>query len=314
MSHYDCPPLLFNRHLETIYPALFRTVNNLTQPARRERIATPDEDFLDIDWYESSPSHLVIISHGLEGNSTRAYVTGMARMALQNSWSVLCWNYRGCSGVMNRQRRFYHSGATDDLDTVVQYAIYKGYTSIALIGFSLGGNITLKYLGETSRPGEVKRGVAISAPVHLGSSCDEISKTHNTLYARRFLKSLKEKVRAKSNLIPLPGIDLLPAIRTLRSFDDVFTGPLHGFRDAADYYEKCSSLYYLKGIKVPALLLNAKNDPFLSPRCFPDSGEINNPFITFDFPLRGGHVGFAQFGTHGVYWSEQRTMAFLQDF
>lgn len=303
---YRPPFPLVNKHLETIYPALFRKVE--LPEFTRERILTPDDDFLDIDWLKCGSDKLVIISHGLEGNSQRPYMRGMAKAFFDQKFDVIAWNYRGCGEEMNRQLRFYHSGATDDLDVVVKHASSK-YKSVYLIGFSLGGNLTLKYLGE-NRNNFIKGAAVFSVPLNLRASCERISRPENYIYANRFLKSLKKKVIAKSRLIK--GIDLagIGGIGTLTQFDDRYTAPLHGFRDAFTYYEACSSLYFLKDIKVPALIVNAKNDPFLSEDCYPKN--VGNPNLHFDFCDRGGHVGFALFNQNGLYWSELRALQFIQ--
>jgi predicted alpha/beta-fold hydrolase len=305
---YRRPFFLFNRHLETIYPALFRKVE--TPPLQRERIVTDDDDFLDLDWLKRGSNRLVIISHGLEGTSRRAYALGMARAFYEKGFDALTWNYRGCGDEMNRQLRFYHSGATDDLHSVVTHAIKNGYKSIIVIGFSLGGNLTLKYAGEQGKniPPQVKAAIAFSVPLDLDSSCAEISRPSNFLYALRFIRSLKKKVTAKSRI--MPGIDVtgIGNIRTLRAFDDQYTAPLHGFSSATQYYRNCSALYFLSTIAIPTLLVNAKNDPFLSKDCFPTS--IQNPNITFEYPEQGGHVGFAQFSQNDLYWSEARALRF----
>ena len=230
-SPYIRPKWLFNGHLETIYPALLRKVrfNNPT----RERIDTPDGDFLDLDWYRAKNTRLIIISHGLEGNSSRPYILGMARNFHQEGFDVLTWNYRGCGEELNRKAIFYHSGATYDLKTVVEHA-QKNYQELFLVGFSLGGNLTLKFLGEakSSYP-KIKKAVTISVPLDLGGSCDKISKGENLMYSKRFLETLKVKVTRKSRFFPdeFP-IKKLDSLKTLRDFDDVFTGPLHGFADA----------------------------------------------------------------------------------
>ncbi|CAN5470634.1 alpha/beta fold hydrolase [soil metagenome] len=306
MTKYTPPALLFNRHLETIFPSVARRVN-ITTP-RRERITTPDDDFLDLDWYEQGSSRCVIISHGLEGNSTRSYVTGMAKAMFSEGMDVVAWNFRGCSGEMNRQLRFYHSGASDDLQTLVNHVAGK-YDQIILVGFSLGGNVTLKYLGEPTVHPFVKKAIAISVPMDLHTSCLEISKPHNWIYSRRFLKSLKLKVRTKASVRKGLNIEMLDQVSTLQEFDDHFTGPIHGFRDAIDYYTQSSSIHFIKNIHVPTLIVNALNDPFLSPACYPKEG---NPSLTIEFPERGGHVGFAQFNHNGLYWSEARALDFIR--
>lgn len=301
-GEYKPPYLLFNRHLETIYPSLFRKV--YLPPFRRERIVTPDDDFLDLDWLTQGSDRLVIISHGLEGNSQRPYIKGMAKAFFNNKYDVLAWNYRGCGEEMNKKLRFYHSGATDDLDVVVNHALPK-YKSVFLVGFSLGGNLTLKYLGERSI--NIKGSAVFSVPLNLHSSCHKIS---DTIYADRFLKSLKKKVIDKSKL--MEGIDIagIDKIRTLIDFDDRYTAPIHGFKDAVHYYQSCSSLYFLKDIKVPTLLVNAKNDPFLGDDCYPTG--IGNPSLHTEYVDRGGHVGFAMFTQNGLYWSELRALQFIE--
>ncbi len=307
---YTPPSILFSAHLETIFPALMRRVT--LQPYSRERINTPDGDFLDLDWLRSGSDRLVIISHGLEGNSQRAYVRGMAKVFFENGYDVLAWNYRGCSEEMNLKPRFYHSGATDDLDVVVDHAAeIGGYHNISLVGFSLGGNITLKYLGEAAPRGEIKSAVAISVPMDLRTSCEKISRRANWIYANRFLASLKNKVLRKSTM--MSGLDTqgIEKIKTLKDFDDRYTAPLHGFIDALDYYRRCSSVYFLDGIRTPALIINTLNDPFLSKECFPAASLQRHPFIRLEVLPRGGHVGFTQFNKNGLYWSEQRAFAFI---
>ena len=302
---YRAPSLLFHHHLETIYPALLRHVP--PRPFRRERLNTPDDDFLDLDWYENNNPRLVIISHGLEGNSQRPYIVGMVRHALAHGFDVLAWNYRGCSGEINRQLRFYHSGATDDLRLVVNHAASR-YTHISLIGFSLGGNLTLKFMGEPCLAPAVKKAVAFSVPLHLSSSCDAISRPGNWPYAQRFLRHLKAKVIAKAVQFPELDIQKLAGIKTLRDFDEQYTGPVHGFAGAEDYYTRCSALGFLPNIALPTLLVNARNDSFLSPACYPRATNTN---IMTEYPDRGGHCGFVQFNRNGVYWSEERALQFL---
>ncbi len=304
---YTPPTLLFNRHLETIFPSLFRKVE--FRKPRTERITTPDDDFLDLDWYEQGAEKVVIISHGLEGNSKRSYVRGMAKAFYQAGYDVLAWNYRGCSGETNRQLRFYHSGATDDLHTVVSHAARR-YPDLRLLGFSLGGNLTLKYLGESWAHPSIRKAVAISVPLNLHTSCLAISRPSNWIYTKRFLLSLSAKVKAKPELSRAVDIGKLETIRTLFEFDDHITGPLHGFTGALDYYTRCSALYFLDNIRTPSLVLNAKNDPFLSPECFP--AHAHSP-LELEYPSRGGHVGFARFDGNGLYWSETRALAFMND-
>lgn len=310
-KEYKPPALLFNAHLETIFPSLFRDVK--LEPYQRERIESNDHDFLDLDWLTQQSKKLVIISHGLEGNTNRSYVKGMSRAFFTNGFDTLAWNYRGCGEEINKQLRFYHSGATDDLDCVIQHANNKKqYEAIYLIGFSLGGNLILKYLGERTPHSIIKKSIVFSVPLNLHSSCLQISKPSNWIYSNRFLKSLKNKIIQKSKL--MQGIDLkgMDKINSLIQFDDHYTAPLHGYRNALDYYKQCSSLYFLKDISIPTHIVNAQNDPFLSEDCYPVEQLKNHSSITFESPKHGGHVGFAQFNKNGLYWSEERALDFIQ--
>lgn len=277
----------------------------------RERITTTDNDFLDLDWLTQHSRKLAIISHGLEGNTSRAYMKGMARALYGGGFDVLAWNFRGCSDEMNRQLRFYHSGATDDLDAVVRHALQRGYSEIYLAGFSLGGNLTLKYLGEKKPYPEIKKAIVFSTPLDLYTSCLKISKPANMIYASRFLSSLKQKIRSKSLL--LSGLDLtgLDKIKTILAFDDRYTAPLHGFQGAMDYYKQCSSIHFIETISIPTLIVNAQNDPFLSELCYPVAQCKSHHYAKFENPRHGGHVGFAQFNKNGLYWSEERALSFF---
>lgn len=310
MTSYRAPFLLLNKHLETIYPSLLRKVQ--TKAYSRERITTPDNDFLDLDWLKQGSKKLIILSHGLEGNSQRSYIKGMANIFYNHGFDVLAWNFRGCSEEMNRTLRFYHSGATDDLDLVVDHVISVGYTEISLIGFSLGGNLTLKYLGEkaTTLHPFIKSSVTFSVPLNLHSSCIEISRPSNWIYNKRFLKSLALKVRNKSKHISGLDTRALDTIKTLLEFDNKYTAPIHGFKDAIDYYEQCSAIHFISSIDRPTLIVNALNDPFLSRDCYP-SHLHDHPFLKFEYPNRGGHVGFALFNQNGLYWSELRALKFI---
>jgi predicted alpha/beta-fold hydrolase len=309
-TNYRPPKWLFNSHLETIYPAIFRRIEIINP--KRERIPTSDHDFLDLDWYRTGSSKLILISHGLEGNSSRPYMLGMAKLFLKNNFDVLTWTFRGCGEELNKNAIFYHSGATYDLEQVIRHA-QRDYEEVYPIGFSLGGNLTLKYLGELgSDTQKIKKGVAISVPLHLASSSQKISTRENRLYSNRFLKTLKEKVVRKSRTHPAQiPLEKLKSVKTLADFDEYFTGPLHGFKDAQDYYQKNSALYFLDQIKVPTLVLNAQNDPFLTEKCFPVKMAKSLESVYFEFPKQGGHVGFASNSSEIPYYSEQRAVEFI---
>jgi len=307
LKPYRPPFFLFNGHLQTIYPTLFRKIPRLA--FAHEEIATPDDDFLDLFWSTQQSNKLVIISHALEGNAHRHYMVGMATACFHAGFDVVRWNFRGCGDQLNRQRRFYHSGATEDLNAVVDHCRKKGYHNISLVGFSLGGNLTLKYIGELkSQADKITKAVALSVPLDLLSSCHQISQPSNRVYANRFLKSLKKKVVEKAKVRADINIDGIDSIRTLTDFDDRYTAPLHGFGTAVNYYKQCSAVRFLDAIEKPVLIINAINDPFLTPACYP---KQLNPNIQFESPAHGGHVGFTQFTKNGLYWSEERAVAFL---
>lgn len=312
-SSYRPPPFLNNGHLQTLFPTLFRRVRGIAY--RRERITTPDKDFVDLDWAEGGARRVAVLAHGLEGNSKRHYVLGMVKALRKHGWDAVVWNARGCSGEPNRMLRFTHSGATEDLESVLAHiTITNRYSEIALIGFSLGGNLTLKYLGERSETldGRIRKGVAISVPCDLSSGSIQLARRTNRIYMHRFLIGLRQKIRLKMKRMPGKIDDSgYKQIRTFKHFDDRYTAPLHGFKDAEDYWQQCSCKPFLTQIDVPTLLINAQNDPFLGEPCYPIEEAKANPNLHLEMPESGGHVGFVTFNRQGEYWSETRTVAFL---
>ena len=283
----------------------------------RERIDTPDGDFLDLDWAKRCSPRVAVIAHGLEGNSKRHYILGMVHALTNRGWDAVAWNARGCSGEPNRVLRFTHSGATEDLQTVICHvASTGGYSQIALIGFSLGGNLTLKYLGERGcdLDPRIKAAVAISVPCDLQSSSIQLGRPVNRIYMRYFLTSLHGKIRAMMKLLPGRIDDRgYEHLRTFKDFDDRYTAPIHGFKDAEDYWRKCSCKPFLRHIGIPALLVNARNDPFLAEPCYPVEEAKENPNVYLEMPSSGGHVGFIGFNSDGEYWSETRAVPFLNE-
>lgn len=308
---YVPPAWLYNGHLQTIIPSIFRKINHLDY--KRQRVKTPDKDFLDFDWLYSDSKKLVILTHGLEGDSQRPYVKGMARAFNMNNWNVLAWNFRGCSGEMNDLLRFYHSGDTEDLNFIINHVLSElKFEKIILVGFSLGGNVTLKFLGEfaSNLQPEVKGAISFSVPLDLHSSSKKISQKSNFIYSTRFLRNLKRKVKEKS--LRMPGQlnpDRLNKIKTLQDFDNLYTAPLHGFKDAITYYSDSSALQYLKSINIPTLIVNAKNDPFLAPECYPVELLKNHKYVHLEMPSEGGHCGFPEY-TSKLYWSEKVALEF----
>lgn len=311
----NLPSNLGNGHLETLIPYLFRPTKK--QFYERERIDTPDNDFLDLDWVKGGHNNLVIISHGLESSSHAKYVQGTADHLRTNGFDILAWNYRGCSGELNRTIKYYHSGASYDLATVVEHVLEStNYKAIYLVGFSLGGNLTLKYLGEESTVlnKKIKAGCVFSTPCYLKTASYELATGFNKIYTQNFVSTLRQKVYDKEELLKESGFDtsVVSKLKDLPAFDDFFTAPLHGFKDADDYYEQCSSKYFLKDIKVPTLIVNAANDPFLSKECYPYEEVKENPYVDLEVPEHGGHVGFYQRSMGNVMWSEARILSFLK--
>jgi uncharacterized protein len=314
-STYRSPWLFRSAHAQTIYPAVFRRVPLIT--AERERIETPDGDFLDLDWHRNAISKsMVILTHGLEGNSRQAYMQGMARIFARAGWNVLAWNFRGCSGEVNRQINSYHSGATQELQIILDHVFqHTGFSEITLVGFSLGGNVTLKYLGDRANSVDtrIKSAVTISVPCDLASSSKRLERTENRIYMALFMRTLRKKIRHKMELFPGRVLDHgLDEMRTFAQFDDAYTAPMHGFKDANDYWTSASSKPFLKKITIPTLLINALDDPFLAEACYPTAAARESTTFHLEIPTHGGHVGFVSFGQNKTYWSERRALEFVQ--
>lgn len=311
------PPFPFtNGNIATIYPPLFRPTPPVT--CTRERIETPDRDFLDLDRHPcriGQSDKLAIISHGLEGHSRKKYVLGMAHMATNCGYDAACWIQRGCGDDPNRFPHSYHSGATEDLHTVVQHCLSSGkYTEVALIGFSMGGNQILKYLGEAPArvPSEITQAATFSVPCDLAATSDTIAQFSHWIYQEYFMRGLRDKIRTKSTVFPdAIQIEKLKSTRTLRDFDTNYTAPLCGFHDASDYYARSSSLQFIPKITIPTLIVQAQDDPFLTPSCYPHAEAASNEHIILETPRHGGHVGFVQQNPKNEYWSETRVKRFL---
>jgi predicted alpha/beta-fold hydrolase len=307
--------LLRNGHFGTVWPTLFRTTKF---DFARERITTPDNDFIDLDWSINQSSKLMIIGHGLEGSSNGTYVKGLAKNASDNGFDILAINWRGCSGEQNTKFESYHTGKSADLKVIIDHVLKNcSYSAIYYAGFSMGGNIGLKYAGEMNQQinPRIKAICAISTPVDLESSSLQLAKKKNKVYMFRFLRTLKKKYLEKIQLFPESELNtekILQA-KTFIEFDEYFTAPANGFLNAVDYWHKSSSLPYLKDIRVKTLILNAKNDPFLSPKCFPYQAVKFNPYLELQTPEYGGHVGFIQsIKNMEITWAEKQILEFCK--
>lgn len=315
-SSYTAPFWLPGGHIQTMFPNLFRKSDEIGM--ERTRIPTPDGDeiCLDIASSRHNKSHIaVILSHGLEGDSRRHYMLGMCRVFTGMGWDCIARNFRSCGGEMNKTPKMYHSGDTDDLHAVVKHGLKLGYKHLLLVGFSMGGNQILKYLGEYPFrvPAEVRAAVTFSVPCDLPGSAVELGKLKNAVYMRYFMKSLRQKVRAKHELFPqLYPVKGLDRIRTFAEFDERYTAPIHGFASAKDYWQRAASLPFLNRIRIPTLLVNAANDPFLSAQCSPVHIAESSPVFFLETPKYGGHVGFASGLGAREYWSEIRAVSFFK--
>ena len=327
------PPLLYRyTHFNTIYTALWRPLLDI--PYIRERKETPDGDFIDLDWSKVGSDKLLICVHGVEGHARKPYMRGIMHYFNQKQnlslrgtnchcqergrtegWDTVGLNLRSCSGDDNRLLYGYHSGKSEDLDFVVESILAeKKYKQIAIIGFSVGGNIVFKYAGEKGKllPSEVTHVMGFSVPCDLTGCSMEIEKPKNWVYLNQFLLSLKPKARKKALLFP-DKFDIEKALksRNFREFDSAYTAPVNGFKDCFDYWEKASCLPLLNNITVPTLLINAKDDTFLSPSCFPYDVAQQNPNFHLEVTARGGHLGFMSPDTEGYLWTEHRAWEFV---
>lgn len=307
------PPLIFkNGHLNTVYRTFFYGAQIDFQ---RFRLELPDQDYLDLDFVYRGSKRIVLIVHGLEGSSKSKYVLSLSQNSINMGLDVVAINLRGCSGEPNRLYPSYHSGQTEDLQFVLGHLVKLGYEEVFLTGFSLGGNQILKFLGTNDLTDSVvKAAVAVSVPCDLSGSAIQIAKAENQVYLNRFLKSLKAKILEKSKRFPELRLDReeILKLKNFVDFDDFYTAPAHGFADADDYYQKSSSKQYIKDINIPGLLINALDDTFLSPSCFPKQEAAQNSYFHLEISRYGGHVGFNSSLAPGRNtWLAKRILHFL---
>ena len=305
-------------HTQTLLGKVLRRAAGY--PLRRERWTTPDRDFLDLDFGpDPNPSSpLVLVLHGLEGNAHRGYCVETYRAAESHGMASVGLNFRACSGEPNLRARAYHSGETGDLAFVLSGLRERFPTRpLVLVGFSLGGNVVLKYLGERGElePAGVAGAVAISVPYDLAAGARQLETSFlgRHLYTRYFVRSLAEKVRLKAHLLE-EAFDLagIADAASIRAFDEALTAPLHGFSSAEHYYRESSSAAFLAGVRVPTLLLHSMDDPFLPADAVPTSEMSSNPWLHPVLTPQGGHVGFVS-GSLGRprFWGEESAARFL---
>jgi predicted alpha/beta-fold hydrolase len=302
-------------HLQTLWASLNIRGANLS--LTRERIDLSDGDFIDLDWGNQSSQPIVIILHGLEGSANSNYARGLLQKLNQCQLRGVVLHFRGCSGEANRALRAYHSGDTEDLASVIAMLQQREpQVPIAAVGFSLGGNVLLKWLGETGAANPLCCAVAVSVPFELRKSALRLQTGFSRLYQRHLLKLLCKKIDAKKTLHDkIKNFPNLDSLHTIYDFDDRITAPLHNFASADDYYARSSSRQFLKTITVPTLLLQAKDDPFLTPDALPQLSELSKT-VSLELSSCGGHVGFVAGGWpfRPRYWLEERIPLFLEKF
>ncbi|MGB0560728.1 MAG: YheT family hydrolase [Spirulinaceae cyanobacterium] len=305
-------------HVQTIAGALLATPPPLA--VRRQRLDTPDGDFLDLDRLPAptAQSPRLLLLHGLESSSSSNEIRNLMALTQQAGWEAIALNFRTCSGEMNRVPRAYHSGETRDLAWLIEQLLGEDPSwPLFCVGISLGGNVLLKYLGEQgpNLPAQLQAAVAISTPFDLAKATANLEQGFNWVYIDRFVKSLKQKAWEKHKRHPeLLDPQVIPTIQRLSEFDEWVTAPLHGFASAQDYWQKSSSLQFLPQIQRPTLLINAQDDPFFPGHFLPYSQVEQNPYLTALFPESGGHSAFIDEGYpyRLKFWSHRQAIAFLQ--
>lgn len=299
-------------HGQTLWARLVRRPPHVA--LWRERLELPDGDFIDLDWTKKSSGPIVIVLHGLEGSSDSPYARGLLRAIERRGWRGVVMHFRGCSGEPNRLARSYHSGDTGDLDFLVTTLLRREpHAPLATVGFSLGGNVLLKWLGKAGGVTPLHAAVAVSVPFVLHGASARLQQGFSRLYQWRLLRSLRDSVDAKRRHMELPLKKRdLSTLKNFRDFDEYVTAPLHGFDSADHYYTVSSSRQYLGGITVPTLLLHACDDPFMTESAIPRPDELSES-VTLELSPHGGHVGFVG----GVwpwrprYWLDERIPDYL---
>ncbi len=302
---------LRNPHLQTLWPSLLR--RRCPLPLEPERIELDDGDFIDLSWVKGATGPAVLVLHGLEGSLDSHYAGGTLAALAAGGYRPLFMHLRGCSGTPNRLARGYHSGATEDLLSVLRHLQEKlGRPPFAAVGYSLGGNLLLKYLGEGTPSIPLGAAVAISVPFRLRDAMIRLDRGFSRLYQRHLLGRLRNSYQRKFATLPSPLAVDVSRLGNFFEFDDQVSAPLHGFAGAEDYYARCSCRQYLAGIRTPTLILHARDDPFMFPHSVPSPAELG-PATRLEVSERGGHVGFVAgpLPWRPRYWAEERLVAFL---
>ena len=315
-SHFQPHHRLFrNTHLSTIYASLLRRIPAVN--FERERLDTPDGDFLDLDWAKVGSKKLVVILAGLEGKSNSLYSRAAIRYFNKKGWDALGMNYRGCGGELNRLLNGYHMGASDDVKLSVDHALQKyGYEEVVLLGYSLGGNLALKYLGEESEqlPTQVKAAVAFSVPMDIKKSNERLNKWYNWHYLKWFMVPLNRKANRKKRQFPeaLKSYQGYFMSGNFIYFDTHFTAPANGYKTVDEYWQASSCKSLLAIINVPCLMVSSLDDSFISRHCYPLKEAEENPVLFLEMPQNGGHCGFIRRFFENHWWMEERAFEFVE--
>ncbi len=312
MSGFQPAWWLRNPHLQTLWSSVLRKKPRV--PLRRERFELPDGDFLDLDWTPGTTGPLVVIFHGLEGSAESNYAKGLLAGIHRRGWRSVLMHFRGCSGELNRRPRSYHSGETGDMSSLFERLQANGNRRFAAVGFSLGGNALLKYMGESGAGAMPLAAVAVSVPFDLNNAAEKLECGFSRLYQWYLLRRLRAKavLKYRARQCPMPPREIRH-LRTFKQFDDRVTAPLHGFTGASDYYQRCSSRQFLMGIAKPTLILHAADDPFMTPQAIPQAAELSTK-VKLELSSHGGHVGFVSgyIPLVASYWLEQRILDYLE--
>ncbi|MGK0398192.1 MAG: putative alpha/beta-fold hydrolase [Gammaproteobacteria bacterium] len=304
---------LSNRHLQTILPNLIHPKH---PKLHRERLELDDDDFIDLDWSQTRSPQTLLILHGLEGSVNSSYAQRMLNYCNHNQIAAVFMHLRGCSGEQNRLLQSYHSGETGDLNQVIEYLKNKGICHIALLGYSLGGNQVMKYMGEAETSSVICCAIGVSVPMTLSICSTTMNRGFAKIYQSTLLGRLVTKLKQKKNLLKCSELSFPDPtkMKNFQQFDDHFTAPIHGFESAHDYYEKSSSRQFLINIDKPTLIIQAKDDPFMATEGLPAANELSTS-VTLELSQHGGHVGFISSNfLLPTHWLETCIHSFLNDY
>lgn len=308
-SKYTKIPFYFrSSFIQTIIPSLFYKVSGVNYT--RERLELKDGDFLDLDWLKNSSKKIIVLSHGLEGDTNRHYIKRFAKYFHQKGWDIIAWNYRSCSEEMNRLPKFYSYGGTEDLSTVIEHVLTFDYRQVVLAGFSMGGGLVAKYLGTTEVDKRISHGLVFSVSCDLKNSVEEVEKLKHKIYNKKFVGKLKSKLKLKAAFFREYASIPLGQIKSFGDFHRHYSLPFHHYTTIDDFYYQSSSKPNYNSIKVPVLMINALNDPILGNKCYPYKEAQENPNLFLETPKNGGHLGFTIRGKDYTYM-ELRAEEFL---